>query len=107
MPRAHPRALYAFATGIVLMTLATGCERPSEGKAGPAAPLVRSVEIVHAERHTIRRPLASRASSRRSRPRRSTPTSPATSRIGPSTSAPRSRRASFSRSFPSPSSTLN
>jgi len=55
MPRAHLHPLNALATGIVLMALATGCERPSEGKAGPAAQPVRSVEIVHSERHTIRR----------------------------------------------------
>ena len=55
MPRAHLHPLIASATGIVLMALAAGCERPSEGKAGPAAQPVRSVEIVHPERHTIRR----------------------------------------------------
>jgi HlyD family secretion protein len=55
MPRAHLHLTIAVATGVVLMALAAGCERPSEGKAGPAAQPVRSVEIVHPERHTIRR----------------------------------------------------
>ncbi len=55
MPRAHLHPLNALATGIVLMALASGCELPSEGKAGPAVQLVRSVEIVYPERHTIRR----------------------------------------------------
>jgi HlyD family secretion protein len=55
MPRAHPHLTVAVATGIVLMAVAAGCERPLEGKAGPAAQPVRSVEIVRPERHTVRR----------------------------------------------------
>ena len=43
------------ATGIVLAALAAGCERPSEGKAGRCRPARESVEVVHPERHTIRR----------------------------------------------------
>lgn len=54
MPRAYLRPLTALATGI-LLALATGCERPLEGKAGPSVQHVRSVEIVHPERQTIRR----------------------------------------------------
>ena len=55
MPRAYLHRLNALAPGMLLMALAAGCERPSEGKAGPAVQAARSVEIVHAERHTIRR----------------------------------------------------
>jgi len=55
MPRAHTRLTNSAATGIVLMALAAGCERSPEGTAGPAAQPVRSVEIVHPERHTVRR----------------------------------------------------
>ena len=55
MPRANLQLSITVATGIVVLALATGCERASEGKAGPAAEINRSVEIVHAERHTIRR----------------------------------------------------
>jgi HlyD family secretion protein len=55
MPRAQVDSLTAVSTGIVLMALATGCERPSEVKAGPPAQPMRPVEIVHPERHTIRR----------------------------------------------------
>jgi HlyD family secretion protein len=53
MPRPHPSKISAI--GIVIMTMAAGCERLSEGKAGPEARPVRSVEVVHPERHTIRR----------------------------------------------------
>jgi HlyD family secretion protein len=55
MPRAYLHPSSALAAGIVLMALATGCERPSEGKAGSVDQPVRLVEIVHPERHTIRR----------------------------------------------------
>ncbi|MFI5456088.1 MAG: efflux RND transporter periplasmic adaptor subunit [Isosphaerales bacterium] len=55
MPRAHLYLNNAAATGIVLMALAAGCERSPEGPAGPAVQPVRSVEIVHPERHTVRR----------------------------------------------------
>jgi HlyD family secretion protein len=55
MPHAHLRPLNALATGIVLAALASGCERPSEGKAGLSVQPARSVEIIHPERQTIRR----------------------------------------------------
>ena len=55
MPRTHQRLLNALATGTFLAALASGCERPSEGKAGPSAQPARSVEIIHPERQTIRR----------------------------------------------------
>ncbi len=54
MPRSSLRPLTALATGAFL-ALATGCERSLEGKAGPSAQRVRSVEIVHPQRQTIRR----------------------------------------------------
>ena len=52
------RLTYAVATGLTLLALTAGCEHRSEGKAGAggtAAQPLRSVEIVHAERHTVRR----------------------------------------------------
>ncbi len=50
----HP--VITVAAGIVLATIAAGCERPLEGKAGlPSAHPTRSVEIVHPQRQTIRR----------------------------------------------------
>ena len=49
------RPLIAAATGIVLAALASGCERPLEGKAGATVQPVRSIEVVHPERQTIRR----------------------------------------------------
>src|ERR1700678_553977 len=55
MLRAYLKCVNATLTGIVLMVLASGCDQPSEGKAGPSAPTVRSVEVVRPERHTIRR----------------------------------------------------
>jgi HlyD family secretion protein len=55
MPRAHLHPLNALATVTVLAALASGCERPSEGKAGLSVQPARSVEIIHPERRTIRR----------------------------------------------------
>jgi HlyD family secretion protein len=55
MPRDHLHPLNALATGTVLAALASGCERPSEGKAGLSVQPARSVEIIHPERGTIRR----------------------------------------------------
>jgi HlyD family secretion protein len=52
------RLTYAVATGLALLALTAGCEHRSEGKAGAggtAAQPLRSVKIVHAERHTVRR----------------------------------------------------
>jgi HlyD family secretion protein len=55
MPRIQVHLISAFATGIVLMAITTGCEQLSEGKAGNATQSARSVEVVYPERHTIRR----------------------------------------------------
>jgi HlyD family secretion protein len=55
MPRAHLHPLNALATVTVLAALASGCERPSEGKAGLSGQAARSVEIIHPERRPIRR----------------------------------------------------
>jgi HlyD family secretion protein len=55
MPRDHLHPLNALATGTVLAALASGCERPSEGKAGLSVQPARSVEIIYPERRTIRR----------------------------------------------------
>jgi HlyD family secretion protein len=55
MPHAYPQYVNASVTAMVLMALVTGCERPIDGKAGPATPHVRSVEVVQPERRTIRR----------------------------------------------------
>ncbi len=54
-PESSVHLISTFATAVVLTALVTGCERPSEGKPGPAAQPARSVEVVHPERHTIRR----------------------------------------------------
>ena len=55
MPSAYLHPLISSATGIVLMALVAGCEQPSAGKVDPAAQSVRSVEIVHPDKQTIRR----------------------------------------------------
>jgi HlyD family secretion protein len=55
MTRTHLHPLIAPAYGLVLMALAAGCEHLTEGKADPASRPVRSVEVVHPERQTIRR----------------------------------------------------
>src|SRR5271163_1273551 len=55
MARIDQHPIFAVATGIAFMVLASGCERQLEGKAGTSSLPVRSVEIVHPERQTIRR----------------------------------------------------
>ncbi len=55
MPRARLHFIDTAATGIALMALAAGCERSPQDTAGPAKQPVRSVDVVHPERHTVRR----------------------------------------------------
>ena len=55
MPRSSLVALYRLCDRNAFLALVTGCERLLEGKARPSAQPVRSVEIVHPERQTIRR----------------------------------------------------
>lgn len=45
----------SIALGLVLPIIVGGCDRASEGKAGPATPAVTRVEVVHPERRTVRK----------------------------------------------------
>ena len=42
-------------SGATLLALAGGCEPASQGEAGRTAPAIMRVEVVHPERHTVRR----------------------------------------------------
>ena len=49
------RAASSLAAAVLTVPLVGGCAQPSQGKAGPAQPPVARVEVVHPERHTVRR----------------------------------------------------
>jgi RND family efflux transporter MFP subunit len=55
MPRSALSLVNGLATAVILLAMAAGCEHASEGKGGQAAPPVTRVEVVHPERHTVRR----------------------------------------------------
>ena len=55
MPRAALSIASCLVTALILLTLAAGCEQYSEGKGGQAAAIVTHVDVVHPERHTVRR----------------------------------------------------
>jgi RND family efflux transporter MFP subunit len=55
MPRTALFLVNGLATAVILLAMASGCEYASEGKGGQAATPVTRVEVVHLERHTVRR----------------------------------------------------
>jgi RND family efflux transporter MFP subunit len=55
MPRTALSLVGCLASTVIILSLAVGCERSSEGKGGQAAPPVTLVEVVRPERQTVRR----------------------------------------------------
>ena len=55
MPRTALSLVNGLATAVILLAMAAGCEHASEGKGSQSASPVTRVEVVHPERHTVRR----------------------------------------------------